>query len=106
MLKALDEYWDSFKAAVRIVASCVPDGREKIVNLNPGLRGVLSDPQGPDDEQLAAQFQSSSAGLYQELFNWLLDIPSVNPASLEAMKGMIADYPGRVPLTAIRDRVR
>ena len=106
MLKALDEYWDSFKAAVRIVASRVPDGREKIVGLNPGLSGVMSDPPGPDDEELAAQFQSSSPGLYPELVNWLLDIPSVNPASLEVVKGMIADYPGRVPLTAIRDRVK
>ena len=106
MLKALDEYWDSFEAAVRTVASRVLDGREKFVNLNPSLGGVLSDKSGPDDEQLAAQFQSSSASLYQELLNWLLDIPSVNPASLEAMKGMIADYPGRVPLTAIRDRVK
>ena len=106
MLKALDEYWNSFEAAMRTVADRIPQERQKVVNLNPTLGRVILKPPSSNDAQLASQFQSSSASLYQELFNWLLDIPSVNPASLKALKSMIKDYPGRVPLTAIRDRVK
>ena len=106
MLKALDEYWNSFEAAMRTVATRMPQECLRLVNLNPALSRVISKPSSSSDAQLAVQFQSSSAGLYQELFNWLLDLPTVNPASLEAMKSMIKDYPGRVPLTAIRDRVK
>ena len=106
MLKALDEYWESFVAAMKTVAARIPQECQKIVNLNPALSSVIFEPVSSSDAELASLFQSSSASLYQELFNWLLDIPSANPASFETMKNMIKDYPGRVPLTAIRDRVK
>ncbi len=106
LLKALDEYWGALEAVLRQFSSALPQTAEKVSDLNPALGRAISIAPNPDDLELAFQFQSSSGSLYQELFNWLAGIPSANHETLATVKAMIEDFPGRVPLTAIRDKMK
>ena len=106
LLKALDEYWGSFRAALGVLSTAMPQTAERIADINPELGKAILNGSDPGDQELAFQFQSLSGGLYQELMSWLLDVPSANPAALNAVQGMIRDYPGKVPLRAIRDKVK
>ena len=106
LLKALHEYWGAFEAALRVILGAMPHIAERIAEVNPELGYAIAKEPGLGDRELAVQFQSLSGGLYQELMNWLLDIPSANPVALSTVHGMIRDYPGRVPLRAIRDKVK
>ena len=106
LLKALDEYWGAFEAALRVLLGAMPHIAERITDVNPELGYAIAKEPGLGDHELAVQFQSLSGGLYQELVNWLLNVPSANPVALSAVQSMIRDYPGRVPLRAIRDKVK
>ena len=106
LLKALDEYWVSFKSALSVLSAAMPQTAERIESANPTLYKAISRPQGPADQESALKFQSLSGGLYQELVNWALGFTSANMESLEIVKNMIGDYPGRVPLKTIRDMVK
>ncbi len=104
LLKALDEYWGSLEAVLRQISNVVPLAAERISELNPMLGRAISTEPKPDDRALIFQFQSSPGGLYQELLNWFLDMPSDNHEALATVKTMIEDFPGRVPLSAIRNK--
>ena len=106
LLKALDEYWGSFEAALRFLSVAMPQTTEKISSVNSTLGNAISCPPGSNDQELALRFQSSSGGLYLEMVNLILGLPSANMAALDVLKGMIEDYPGRVPLKTIRDMVK
>ena len=45
--------------------------------------------QVPTIQELALRFQSSSGGLYLEMVNLILGLPSANMAALDVLKGMI-----------------
>ncbi len=106
LLKALDEYWGGLEAVLRQISNAIPQTAEKVSDLNPALgRAILIAPN-PGDHELALQFQSLSGGLYPELLNWLAGIPSANHEALATVKAMIEDFPGRVPLTAIRNKMK
>ena len=102
LLKALDEYWGSFEAALRSATRLV-DGVDKISAVNELLGTALSRTDEAQDQALASQF---SPQLNNELLLWLLAGQSSNPAARDVLIKMIRDYPGRVPLTMIRDRVK
>ena len=106
LLKALNEYWGALEAVLRQISVAVPRTAERISELNQTLGRAISTGPKPDDLELAFQFQSLAGGLYQELLNWLADIPSANHEVLATVKAMIEDFPGRVPLTAIRDKMK
>ena len=106
LLKALDEYWGTFEAALRVLSVVMPHTPDRISSMNPTLGQAISSTPGTNEQELALQFQSLPGGLYQELMSWLLNMASANPAALTTVQGMIEDFPGRVPLTAIRDKVK
>ena len=103
MLKAMREYWSDFEAALRIACAKVPGATERIGDINSELRNDISEVERPIDQRLAAQFDET---LNNQLLLWLIGAPSTNPEALRLLQSMIEDYPGRVPLTAIRDRVK
>ena len=102
LLKALDEYWGSFEAALRS-ATLLVGGLDKISEANALLGTALSRTDEAPDQGLASQF---SPQLNNELLLWLLGGQSNYPADRDVLMNMIRDYPGRVPLTIIRDRVK
>ena len=106
LLKALDEYWGALEAALRVLSVAIPHTPDRISSLNPTLGQVISSTPGPNDQELALQFQSLPGGLYQELMSWLLNMASANPAALTTVQRMIEDFPSRVPLRAIRDKLK
>ena len=106
LLKALDEYWGAFEAALRVLSVAMPHTADRISSMNPTLGQAISRTPGPNEQELALQFQSLPGGLYQELMSWLLNMASANPAALTTVQRMIEDFPSRVPLRAVRDKVK
>ena len=106
LLKAMDEYWRSFEAALRVVAPMDPSVAEKVADVNPLLGQVISKPASLEDRNWIRQFQSTSMAVYTEMTNWFMSIPNIESDAHKLLMSMIEDYPERVPLTAIRDRVR
>ena len=101
LLKAMDEYWDSLAAALRMFAG-VPGATDKFTAFNPNIADALPFPKSNDSE-LAAQFQATP--YFQELQNIAMDFPSANAAAKSELTAMLEDFPGRVPLRAIKSRV-
>ena len=106
LLRALDEYWHSFESALKTITLAVPGTIEKLSTVNSALGRALSSPPSPREQDLALSFQSMSGNLYQEMFNWALGLQSANAESLVLLKNMMEDYPGRVPLKAVREMVK
>ena len=102
LLQALDEYWGSFEAAVRTAIS-LAGGMDKLLSTNEKLGAALSTTDTSQDQFLSSQF---APGLNSELLIWLLGGQSNNPQALDTLLNMIQDYPGRVPLTVIRNKVK
>lgn len=103
-LKAMDEFWDSFAAALRTVAA-IPGAGDRLVEVNPLLGKALSD-SGQNDLQAASKFQTLSNGLlYAELTFLATGVPTANPASRAELVALMEDYPSRVRLADIRDMV-
>lgn len=103
LLKALDEYWDAFKAALRSAMHMSPGGRDRVLQVNDRIAEVLSSDNRTHDEELASQFDPR---LEYELFRWLSGMESRDSTARDMLIGMIQDYPGRVPLTVIRNKVK
>ncbi len=106
LLKALNEYWQSFESALRSIAGAVPNTIEKLNTINSALGKAVSSPPSPREEELALSFQSLSGSLYQEMVTWAVGLQSANAEALDLLKNMFKDYPGRVPLRAIREMVK
>ena len=102
LLKALDEYWRAFEAAVRS-AHNLAGGAEKLTSINEQLSAALSSTDSSQDQYLASLFDP---GLNNELLVWLLGGQSSNPETLDRLLSIMQDYPGRVPLVVIRDKVK
>ena len=105
LLKALDEYWDSLAARLRSVAGLVPSAASVLTSSHPNLSGVFADAKA-NDAEMSAQFQSHSQELDHELLLLALGAPAANQAERDALISMLEDYPNRVPLRAVRDRLR
>ncbi|MYC30855.1 MAG: DEAD/DEAH box helicase, partial [Chloroflexi bacterium] len=102
LLKALDEYWGAFEAAIRY-GTRLAGGVDKLTSINAKLGKALEIENTDHDQYLASLFDP---GLNSELLIWLLGGQSNNPDALQTLLSMIQDYPGRVPLTSIRDKVK
>ena len=102
LLKALDEYWGAFEAAVRS-ATNLAGGVDKLTSINEQLAAALSSTDSSHDQYLASLFDP---GLNNELLVWLLGGQSTNPEALDRLLSIMQDYPGRVPLIVIRDKVK
>ena len=105
LLKAMKEYWGSFEAALRVVASMNPSAASKVSEINSQLGEAMSKPASSEDRDLTSQFQSSSGEVYIEMLNWFMGISNAESDAHKSLMSMIEDYPSRVPLTAIRDKV-
>ena len=102
LLKALDEYWGAFEAAVRSATS-LAGGADKLTSINEKLAAALSSTDSSHDRDLASLFDP---GLNNELLLWLLGGQSSSPEALDRLLSIMQDYPGRVPLIAIREKVK
>ena len=105
LLKAMDEYWDSLAAALRTVSGLMPGSADRIAAAYPNLAAALSDSK-PDDAENTAQFQSFSLSVYTEMLLLAAGGASSNPSATKALAETLEDYPGRVPLSAIKDKVK
>ena len=103
LLKAMREYWGSFEAALRVASGSIPGAADKISQVNPQLAAIVSPPPQDQDRALAAQFDES---LNNQLLLWLLGNANPESGAFQLLMSMLKDYPGRVPLTAIRDKVK
>ena len=103
LLKALDEYWDAFEAVLRSVMDLSDDGMDRILQVNNKIAAALSRAARTQDEKLAFQFDPR---LENELFRWVSGRASRDLAARDMLLGMIQDYPGRVPLAVIRNKVK
>ena len=102
LLKALTEYWKSFEAALR-AATGLAGGAEKMLQINDRIAAALSGDNRSHDDRLSSLFDPR---LNNELLLWLLGGPSSDSSARATLLNMIRDYPGRVPLTVIRDKVK
>lgn len=102
LLKALKEYWESFEAALRI-ATRLAGGTDKILQKNSKIATALSKGDQAKDDFMKSQFD---AKLNNELLLWLLGGSSGDTAARDTLLNMIQDYPGRVPLEVITDKVK
>ena len=102
LLKVLEEYWDSFEAALRS-ATKLAGGTEKVLALNNEIASALSK---DDRTQRGSLVVSFDPRLNSELLTWLLGGQSSDSQARDELLNMIRDYPGRVPLTVIRDKVK
>ena len=105
LLKAMDEYWDSLAAALRTVSRLMPGSADRISAIYPNLAQALSDSK-PDDAEMAAQFQSFSLPVYTEMLLLAAGGASSNPAATKALAETLEDYPNRVPLSAVKNKVK
>ena len=103
MLKAMREYWDSFESAVRTASNQIPGSVDKIVEVSAQLGAAISTPVQTEDHRLTPQLDDS---LNAQLLQWLVGIPITNNDAFNRLMTMMKNYPGRVPLTAIRDKVK
>ena len=103
MLKAMREYWSTFESALKAICASILGSVEKISAINPRLGAAISRPVHTEGEAAAPQLD---ALLNNELLQWLLGMPSANDDAFNLLMTMMRDYPGRVPLTAIRDSVK
>ena len=101
MLKALDEFWDSLEAALRMFVG-VPGAVDRFTAFNPKLADVLASPK-TNDAEMGAQFQTTP--YFQELSNIALGFSSDSPYR-DKMVAMLEDFPNRLPLIAIKDRMK
>ena len=109
MLKAMREYWDSFEAAWRTLILTMPNLQEKvekIERINSRLADEIASPSQIEDSRLTSQFQAFSPQYYIDMFNWLLGITNDHDFETSQLASLLQDYPGRIPLTDIRDRVK
>lgn len=106
LLEAMNDYWLEFEAFIRSLAALIPNSLSKIQPLNIMLYNRASLVPQPDDNLLKARFQSVNPNLAMELMNWLMGGTTTNPNAFDDMMGMIADYPNRAPLRAVRGVVR
>ena len=102
LLKALREYWESFEAALR-AATRLAGGVDKILQVNDKIATALSKEDQTKDSFLVSKFDPR---LNNELLLWLLGGPSSDLDARDTLLNIIQDYPGRVPLTVIRDKVK
>ncbi|MCA1567586.1 MAG: hypothetical protein LC803_18445 [Acidobacteria bacterium] len=106
MINGLKDYWRAFEAYIRMIAATSPNAATTIRSVNPQLADAISQtPQPSTDQLLAAQFQSTNPKLCLEMMNWILGLPEMDRSAATAMMNMVADYPGRVPLVALRGAV-
>ena len=105
LLKAMDEYWDSLASALRTISGLMPGSADRIAAAYPNLAAALSDSK-PDDAENTAQFQSFSLSVYTEMLLLAAGGASSNPSATKALAETLEDYPGRVPLSAIKDKVK
>ncbi len=106
LLSAMKDYWSACEAALRTVSATIPNAAAKITDINSRLGSVVSERPKPQDQDLLSQFQTSSSAIYIEMLNWFMGITNTGSAAYTSLMSMIEEYPDRVPLTAIRDRVK
>lgn len=104
LLEAINKYWLEFEAFVRSIATLIPNSLSKIKTLNTLLYNRASLPLQLTDNLLKARFQSVNPNIAMELMNWFIGGTTTN--AFDDMMTMIADYPNRIPLWAIRGVVR
>ena len=101
LLKALDEYWDAFEAVLRSVMDLSDDGMDRILQVNNKIAAALT--RAAHEEKLDFQFDPR---LENELFRWVSGRASRDLAARDMLLGMVQDYPDRVPLAVIRNKVK
>ena len=109
MLKVMREYWDSFEAAWRTLIQTVPNSQQKLDKLsgiNSHLADAIGGPSSVEDRELTSQFQAASPQYYIDTLNWLLGITYDQDFESSQLASLLEDYPGRIRLTDIRDRVK
>ena len=79
------------------------DGMDRILQVNNKIAAALSRAARTHDEKLDVQFDPR---LENELFRWVSGRESRDLAARDMLLGMIQDYPGRVPLAVIRNKVK
>lgn len=103
MLKAMREYWSSFESAVRIACERIPGSVDKIAEINAQLGAAIAETIQNTGADSVPQLDDS---LNTQLLQWLIEIPTTNKDAFNRLMTMVKNYPGRVPLTAIRDSVK
>jgi len=102
LIYALNGYWSQFESYVRKTVNSIPNSLERLQLVNPQLAQVSSASIQSHDEETSRNFQLTNQGLALEMLNWLLNMPPGNQDTFDALMSMIVEYPGRVPLSAIR----
>jgi Lhr-like helicase len=106
LLDSLEGYWKKFMAFVQTYCSRIPGASTKIASMNRSLANAASSPGSPGQEALAKEFQVENPLLSQEMSNWLLDLRPANEEAFNQLMRILVDFPGRVPLMALRSTVR
>ena len=102
LIDALKNYWPQFESYVRKTVNSIPNSLERLQSVNPQLAQVSSGSIQSDDEEASINFQLANQGLALEMLNWLLNMPPGNQDTFDTLMSMIVEYPGRIPLSAIR----
>ena len=105
LIGALNNYWPQFESYVRRTVSLIPSA-EKLQSINSQLHTVASRPPQLHDETVSVNFESANQGLALEMMNWLLNSSPRNQDTFDTLMNMIIEYPGRIPLAAVRGVVR
>lgn len=106
LVRALNEYWRRFESFVRRTASGNTNALNRLETVNPQLYDIANIPIQPHDDAFRSEFQDANPRLAGEMMSWFGNLPPANQQAFENLMHMMTEYPGRIPLSELRNVVR
>lgn len=107
LIGALGQFWSDLVAFLHIMArSFIPPHVEQNLNaINPNLWKELAQPSEASDMEGYTRFTTQNEDLTVVAQSWWMGLPSANQPLLQIWLDILHDYPGRVPLSRLRNTI-
>ncbi|MGF1574395.1 MAG: DEAD/DEAH box helicase [Cyanophyceae cyanobacterium] len=105
LVQSLKSYWKDFVGYLRTLRSA-PNLVDRIIEINPRLSKQieLTEDETADLEGFQ-RFSGQNPQLVSEAQSWAFGIPTANPSVREEWLDLLKHYPGRIPLSNLRDQI-
>ncbi|HLO87022.1 MAG TPA: DEAD/DEAH box helicase [Nostocaceae cyanobacterium] len=106
LIQSLYEYWDDLIAFLRVTRQKVPGIITQLATINSRLYERVNQEVQPIDSILSDRFVNSNPTLITEALTWVMGLPASNPQVRTEWLNLLQDYPNRISLLELRQKVR